>query len=982
MFSTYTVNEMTRETGYEREWQRRWKEAGTFETDPDPAREKYFINFPYPYINGLLHIGHALTLTRTDIMARYKRMMGCNVLLPFAFHATGSPIVAAAERVADGEPKQIAALEKMEIPAGIIPEFGDPEKWVRYFPGEAYNDIQDLGVSIDWRRKFITTSLNPYYDAFVRWQFRTLKERGYVVKGRHPVVWCVKDNSPVGDHARLEGEGEVPQEFTLLKFEFGDEVIVAATLRPETVYGQTNLWVDPEVEYARARVDGEVWIMSREAADKLVMQDHEVEIIGSVRGEELIGKEAIAPVIKRPIPILPSSFCDPTKGTGIVTSVPSDAPDDWMGLYDLRNQPELRDRFGLSEEFIMSIEPIPIIRSEGWGDLPAVSICEDMGILDQNDRKALEKAKKEIYRTGFYTGILTENADVWEGQRVEDVKDLIKEEMIANGEAILMYELSNSVVCRCLTPSVVKIVSDQWFLDYRNQEWKDQVRGALDYMTLLPENVRKQFEYVIGWLREWACTREVGLGTRLPWDEKWLIESLSDSTVYMSYYTISHHLEKDQVIAPDRITPDLFDYVFLGNGDPEELAGTYDIGKDVIESMREEFLYYYPFDLRISGKDLIQNHLSFCLFNHVALFDSELWPRGFSVNGLLQINGAKMSKSQGNFFTQRELIAKYGPDAVRLTLAYGREGIDDPNWDTAFAETIDRRLQSWREFVIANKEKARFDELCLDDVEDQDSIDPMDRWFASVIENTLSKVHEQMNDMNFRSALKIGYFDLQKALRWYQRRRDGDMHPDVLGRFIEVQSKVLAPIVPHIGEEIWKDLGHDEFISTSFYPRVWGYNISDETEGSEQVLVDLVDDIQEILKVTGIEPNRICIYTAEEWKWKAMDLAAYQITIGNRADVGSVMKELSAMDEFKPYMKVAAKFIGKTLPSLAKVGDDELKRYETILPEAEYLQSAVAFLERTYGAKVDVFEASDQERYDPKGKAGFAQPLRPAIYVE
>ncbi|NOQ54147.1 MAG: class I tRNA ligase family protein [Thermoplasmata archaeon] len=234
----------------EEKWQRRWEEVRAFEADPDPAREPYFVNFPYPYMNGYLHLGHTFSLLQLEFAARYHRLLGMNVLWPFAFHCTGTPIVAAAERVADGEETQISMLRDMGVPQEHIAKMGDPVYWTEYFPKVTKEFVSALGASIDWRRSFITTQLNPYYDSFVRWQFNRLYEQGLVVKGVHPVIWCPKDNSPVGDHARIEGEGETPQEFTLLKFpvEGSDNIIVAATLRPETVYGQTNIWVDPDME--------------------------------------------------------------------------------------------------------------------------------------------------------------------------------------------------------------------------------------------------------------------------------------------------------------------------------------------------------------------------------------------------------------------------------------------------------------------------------------------------------------------------------------------------------------------------------------------------------------------------------------------------------------------------------------------------------------------------------------------------------------
>ena len=292
-------------------------------------------------MSAYVHVGFALSFLRAEFQSRFRRMTGYNVLHPQAFHCTGLPILGAARRVAEKEPRQIEILRKMGIPDRDIPKFADPMHWIEVFPQATIADLKALGAAIDWRRSFITTYLNPPYDAFVRWQFRRLREGGYLKKDRHPVIWCPKDAAPIGDHDRLEGEGETPVEYTLLKFPLADgRILVAATIRPETVFGQTNLWVDPEVEYVVAEVAGERWVLNETAVRKLAEQGKSASLTRRVRGADLVGREAVAPAINRAVPILPSSFIDQGRGTGIVTSVPSDAPDDWVALEDLKREAE------------------------------------------------------------------------------------------------------------------------------------------------------------------------------------------------------------------------------------------------------------------------------------------------------------------------------------------------------------------------------------------------------------------------------------------------------------------------------------------------------------------------------------------------------------------------------------------------------------------------------------------------------------------
>ncbi|HTX43703.1 MAG TPA: leucine--tRNA ligase, partial [Methanocella sp.] len=523
----------------EEKWQRRYEEAKAFEPSVEPGRPKYFITYPYPYMNGYFHVGRAFSGLRAEVFARYKLMQGYNVLFPFAFHCTGTPIVAAAERIAEGERKQMDILMKAGIPDEEIPKFADPVYWTQYFSNATRADLKKAGAAIDWSRSFITTSLNPHYDRFIQWQFRRLKEGGYVVMGEHPVVWCPHCKSPVGDHGRLEGEGVTPEEIYLIKFKLGEAILPCGTYRPETSYGVTNLWLNPEVTYVRAKVNDEEWLVSRETIEKLANQKFIVAPIEEIRGADLIGKKVLNQVTGLEVPILPALFVDPAMGTGVVMSVPAHAPYDYAALRDIENSP---GEFGLTPEVIGGIKLIPLITIEGFGKYPAKEIIEQMNIKDQNDPK-LEDATKEIYKKEFHTGVLNENCGKYAGRKVMEAKLELVSDFVHGNKAAIFYELPQPVICRDLTKCVVKIVSDQWFLNYSNPIWKAQAHKALDAMTLYPEKVRKQFDYVLDWLKDWACTREFGLGTELPWDKRWMIESLSDSTIYMAYYTISKYLQ-------------------------------------------------------------------------------------------------------------------------------------------------------------------------------------------------------------------------------------------------------------------------------------------------------------------------------------------------------------------------------------------------------------------------------------------------------
>ena len=151
------------------------------------------------------------------------------MLFPFAFHCTGMPIHAAARRLtrelesgktkreAGGPTTQFEILAQIGIPDSEIPKFKDPKYWLEFFPPQGQKDLQDFGLLVDWRRSFITTDVNPFYDSFIRWQFNTLKAADKVKFGKRYTIYSEADGQPCADHDRAKGEGTGPQEYTLIK---------------------------------------------------------------------------------------------------------------------------------------------------------------------------------------------------------------------------------------------------------------------------------------------------------------------------------------------------------------------------------------------------------------------------------------------------------------------------------------------------------------------------------------------------------------------------------------------------------------------------------------------------------------------------------------------------------------------------------------------------------------------------------------------
>lgn len=833
----------------EQKWQKEWEKNKIFDAEPD-KRKKFFVTFPYPYINSSPHVGHGFSVLKCDMISRYKKMNDYNVLFPIGLHATGEPIAGAAKRIKAGDPSQIRAFELCGLSKNEIKKMSDPKNIFEFFKKEWISDLKNLGMSVDWRRTFFTTSLNKSYDRFVSWQYRNLKEKGYVKQASHPIIWCDKCKSPTGSHDRKEGENAIIVEYTILKFKLNNEYLVAATLRPETVFGQTNLWVNPEITYKKAVVDGETWIASEEFFDKLKNQKHDVEIKHDVDPETLIGKQAEAPFIDKKIKILPATFCKSDMGTGIVTCVPSDAPYDYMALQDLKKNKDVLKKYNIS----LNIEPIPIIQTKEYGDLTAKKICEDLGIQDQNSDK-LEKATNIAYKHGFHKGKMNKNCGKYAGKSVREVKDQIKDELLSQKKAIIFYELSEPVVCRCLNKCKVNIIDDQWFLTYSDKKWKKKTLEVLENCGVWPEEARKWLENAIKNMKDKACARQSGLGTCLPWDEKWIIEPLSDSTIYMSFYIVSKYVNKKEIVE-EQLTDEFFDYIFLDKGDLKSVSNSTKIDEKTIQKIKKEFEYWYPVDLRNSGKDLLSHHLVFFLFHHAAFFPKKHWPKGISANGWVMLNGEKMSKSKGNFVTLNKVLTDYGADSTRLAFLDSGTGLDDADFRTDAAVQYKNKLEEFLKNIKEMKFVDREEET-------------IDKWILSRIQNHIENATNYIENMENAGAVQSCFWDMYNDINKYLARTQP--RKQTMKYTLQVFSKIVSPFAPHFAEELWQMVGKGLLIDQK-WPEVDKKLLDKKAEQQEQANQKLIDDIKNILSMLETPGKNLYVYTIPPEKGDFMEI--------------------------------------------------------------------------------------------------------------
>ena len=659
----------------QQKWGRNAFESNAPEIFDESDKKKFFVTFPFPYANGALHAGHCFTLLKADVMARHYRTKGYNVLFPFGHHGTGIPISAAANRLKaelastgssnDSTKKQYDTMEKMGIDPVDIPNFVDPQFWLKYFPKVTSEiDLPALGCTIDYRRSFITTDLNPHFDSFVRWQFNKLNRLGYLKFGKKLVIYSQKDGQPCSDADRSVGEG--------------------------------------------------VEIVERKVA-LLEYHNHSFFV----------------------------TYCETAPNDHMVQSKKNNP-----GKYLIQND-KMHRTFYLNDFFYQNYLNQPENWSGKWIYQDAKKV-----ILNEGEPLGLKEMPgiDVSYGSGFYCS--DSNLD-WKPY----------------------FEPESEVISRSGDKCIVAS-TDQWYILYDEPRWQKSVYDHVsNHVRFTDEIVREMMLDTIKKSHPWPCSRTFGLGTKIPFDDKYLIDSLSDSTIYMAYYTIAHLITQ---VPKEKMDDDVWDAIFFGKESDISLKYL-----ELFKTMHNEFKYWYPMDLRVSGKDLITNHLTMMMFNHWAIFGPEMMPCTIYTNGHLLFNGEKMSKSKGNFITLKQAIDKYGCDVTRFITSMAGDDINDGNFNETGVDSA--VLSMYAE--IENWAKNEMVEMRYD------SYQFVDHLHLVMLAKILDKVSTAYTDLRFRDVVKYGFYELQNI-----RNKYINPHRDVYFLFLQAELAIISPIIPHWAE--------------------------------------------------------------------------------------------------------------------------------------------------------------------------------------
>jgi leucyl-tRNA synthetase len=366
------------------------------------------------------------------------------------------------------------------------------------------------------------------------------------------------------------------------------------------------------------------------------------------------------------------------------------------------------------------------------------------------------------------------------------------------------------------------------------------------------------------------------------------------------------------------------------------------------------------------------------------------------------MEGKKMSKSLGNIIPLRAAIREYGADTIRLAILVSAEILQDADFSFDTVRGIRLKLlgifemaEKWRNMSQHATEKHLHQQQQQQQEQQQQQQpqhqqQPMlmleDRWLVSRLQRTIAETSASMDRLRIREAIYHTLYSLDRDLQWYLKRVAASKRENITGmlaEFLNIQIRMLAPFAPFTAEEVWELMGNRQSITKTGWPVVEEEKIDIVAEESEFLISGLLDDIQNILKVTKITPTKVVIYTSAAWKAQVYKAILANILEG-RINFGQIMKLLIANPE-TANAKSDPKMVQKMMEDILSTPLEARNRRLNLIGfnEVTTIQDGQSLLsDEINKAQIVVCSEDDPTKYDPKSRAKSARPFKPAIYIE
>jgi len=553
------------------------------------------------------------------------------------------------------------------------------------------------------------------------------------------------------------------------------------------------------------------------------------------------------------------------------------------------------------------------------------------------------------------------------GVSVREARTQVVEMLAAEGPTFELQEFSKPVICRNGHTVIIRKVPDQWFLAYGDPDWKERTRESASHLVTWPPDYGRELPGIIDWFTDRPCTRKGRwLGTPFPLDPEWIIEPIADSTFYMAYFLVRRFVSTGRLALP-QLTEAFFDYVFLGEGTGEPA-----VDRKLLEEVRAEFLYWYPLDYNIGGKEHKRVHFPVFLYTHARLLPPELQPRGIYVNGWITgPSGGKVSKKEvsskgGRIPPIGMALEMWGPDALRLFYAIAASPAQDLTWDPTLVDSAVGRL-------------SEVERLVREAAGDSPGPPELDAWLYSAMHRAVSAVRSAYEATDLRSAAEVTYVGIPTLLRRYYAR--GGVPSEATARVAQAWIRLLATLTPHLAEE----LGEGKFpglVAVERFPGVDEFARSEAADAHEAFLDRVEEDLRAVLRPAEgrNEPpvEEAVFYVAEPWKETVERWLRETVERGEEPNVRDMMARAASEPAVAAHRAEVAKYVQR----VAKLVRGEPPPTGPHVDEEAALRAAEGYFVRRLGfASVKVVRESEAAELDPLGRRDRARPGRPAFYL-
>ncbi|MFP4015511.1 MAG: leucine--tRNA ligase [Halanaerobiales bacterium] len=754
----------------EKKWQKKWEEEDLFKTEDEAGKENYYVLEMFPYPSGNLHMGHVRVYSIGDVIARYKKMKGYNVLHPMGWDAFGLP------------------AENAAIKHGNI----HPAEWTWSNIDNMREQMKALGLSYDWDRE-VTTAYPDYYK-WTQWFFVQMYKKGLAYKKKSAVNWCpgcetVLANEQVVNNKCERCDSEVDQkeleqwffkitdyadrlledhqlldnwpekvktmqrnwigrsEGMRIKFPVKgmDKELEVFTTRPDTIYGATYMVLAPEHPLVQELIAGTNKEKEVNEFINQVKKQKEMERTSpeSEKNGIFTGGYAVNPMTGEDIPIMIANYVLMGYGTGAIMAVPAhDQRDlDFAIKYDI---------------------PVEIV-------------------IQPDDREEIltaEDLEGEAYTGG---GHLV-NSGEYNGLSVEEAFDKMAEDMEEQGigNVEVNYRLRDWLISRQRywgTPIPVVYCDSCGAVPVPEENLPVELPHDVEFSPT-GESPLKNVESFVNT----ECPECGGKARR----EIDTMDTFVDSSWYFLRYIDPHN---------------------------EELPFA-----------KEKADKWFPVSQYIGGIEHAILHLLYARFFTKVISDlgltDEVEPfRNWLAQGMVLKDGAKMSKSKGNVVDPREILGKYGADTARLFILFAAPPEKDLEWSDAGVEGSERFLNRVWRLVSENIRDLKKVNLATADSSSLDTkaFDKEEKEFYRQLHVTIKRVTEDIDErLNFNTAISA-IMELTNAAYQYLNNVD-DVNYDLLKMVIDKMLVLLSPFAPHMTAELWTELENEGFVYEQSWP--------------------------------------------------------------------------------------------------------------------------------------------------------------------